>query len=229
MAACAECGMVYTGAGAKCPRCARIDALMPGPLEPPPPVVIPGPPSSLSNTMSQTIQDRPADVERFASSRRCTICGATFRGLDCPSCEKATAPDTIECPRCAERIKARAKVCRFCGADFEGGSPVAKAVASHHVEVVRVEVPAPRRQRARYDPRLDNPGTALTWIAVLLACASLVIPLVALAAFVVAIIAIAKEGPMGVWPLVLSIFFPLIGIFVMPWIGIMVIGPHLVR
>ncbi len=38
-----------------------------------------------------------------------------------PSEQKAPAgPDEKECPMCAETVKARAKICRFCGYKFEG-------------------------------------------------------------------------------------------------------------
>jgi len=37
-----------------------------------------------------------------------------------PSPKKApTGPDEKECPMCAETVKARAKICRFCGHKFE--------------------------------------------------------------------------------------------------------------
>lgn len=36
-----------------------------------------------------------------------------------PAPDRFAAPEEVECPRCAEKIKARAKVCRFCGHEFE--------------------------------------------------------------------------------------------------------------
>lgn len=83
---------------------------------PAPPALPPKPsaPSSLSNTLSETRGPGPAPVR-----------------IDVPELDRfaagpAPAPVSAErdCPRCAERIKAAALVCRFCGAEFEaGGSP----------------------------------------------------------------------------------------------------------
>src|SRR5271155_4990206 len=67
---CSTCGHAYDAASktSRCPRCARIDALLPTPEEPPPPVVIPGPPSDLSNTLTQTRASVPPDLTQFAAS-----------------------------------------------------------------------------------------------------------------------------------------------------------------
>jgi hypothetical protein len=60
------------------------------------------PPSTVANSLHQS-----HDLARFAAS-------------PIPPLSQIQADlDMTECPRCAEKIKARAKVCRFCGTDFE--------------------------------------------------------------------------------------------------------------
>jgi hypothetical protein len=49
---------------------------------------------------------------RIGPGRRRARAQAGKRDLD-------LAPDQRRCPRCAEVIQRRAKVCRFCGADFD--------------------------------------------------------------------------------------------------------------
>ena len=66
---------------------------------------------------------------------------------------------TKQCPYCAERIKIEAKVCRFCGRDFETGQPSQPSV-THQTQAPVVTQSLPQR--------LWNPGIA--------AVLSLVIP-----------------------------------------------------
>ena len=74
------------------------------PDEEPPPVVIPGVASDLTNTLTKTPAPVPSDLSRFAAAPAAS-----------PS---PSATDEIDCPRCAERIKAKAKMCRFCNLEL---------------------------------------------------------------------------------------------------------------
>lgn len=132
---CQACGGELVAG--RCPRCARIDAVLPAAEEPPPPVVIPGPPSALSNTLSET-RAHDEQLARFAAPPR--------RIEDLPV---ARDLEETECPRCAEKIKARAKVCRFCGHE-PGAAPAPAAKRVDRVEVVRVEIQTPKRRRERH-------------------------------------------------------------------------------
>lgn len=133
---CKDCGKAYEGESrsAACPRCAEIDKALPvarhdtpvvgiphvvreqraravayePPVDqPPPPVVIPGPASPLTNTLNES---RPpvddfgmAELGRFSAP---------------PAAQLVHVPDTTACPRCAETIKIAAKMCRFCNLDL---------------------------------------------------------------------------------------------------------------
>lgn len=117
---CGICGHVFEGEkGDQCPRCAKIDSLMVDQRDAPsPPVVIPGPASSLANTLTETKQP-VTSLERFA------------KDLD---------EATMMCPRCAERIRVKAKMCRFCQLDLvqPGFHTVVKRGSSgRHVSVER--------------------------------------------------------------------------------------------
>jgi ribosomal protein L37AE/L43A len=116
MPACSDCGLTHSETS--CPRCAKIDAQL-GP-EPEP--------SSLVNSLGSTEPPRSeAEVAllRFAAAEQTT-----------------RQPEEVECSRCAEKIKARAKVCRFCGAEFAGGAEFRAVVPEREV---RSTTPSRRR------------------------------------------------------------------------------------
>jgi hypothetical protein len=151
--ACNACGFVFDGEkGATCPRCVAIDLLVPSsrhetpvvgvphvvpkaraaalayepPVDvPPPPVVIPGPASPLSNTLQGTRHELPSpsvelddfgmgELGRFAAPPTPRAAEEVFS-----IARMDYMPETIECPRCAETIKARAKACRFCSFELD--------------------------------------------------------------------------------------------------------------
>jgi TM2 domain-containing membrane protein YozV len=163
---CGACGLRYETATGLCPRCERIDAAFAGrsesappeaparaadyvpppQVDTPPPVVIPGPPSPLSNTLTAT---QPAtgsplgDLARFAAvpnrideiARR--IDAGRAENVEVARVEPVSAD--MECPRCAELIKVRAKVCRFCGYDLDGPSEPARRASSGRLRAATAE------------------------------------------------------------------------------------------
>ena len=59
-----------------------------------------------------------ADREMAAEARHAEMLAAAKASAPGDPAPTASG-DTRECPRCAEVIKAKAKVCRFCGAELE--------------------------------------------------------------------------------------------------------------
>lgn len=100
---------------------------------------------------------------------RCRGCGDTYDALlpgsnreRCPRCtaggaalavrppsdfvavevEDATLAESVECPKCAEPIKARAVVCRWCGYDLERGTrPASRGLSLGGTQHVVVHIP----------------------------------------------------------------------------------------
>lgn len=92
--ACEACGFMRE-ANATCPRCARIDLAMK---------------AEIIQQSSKVMSPEDEEVVRFAASSNAE---------DVARIMEASSLSDIDCPRCAERIKARAKMCRFCGLDLE--------------------------------------------------------------------------------------------------------------
>ncbi len=66
----------------------------------------------------------PNKQQQEAQAAQMTAAAATTQAAAAQialSVERLQANDTIECPRCAETIKRRAKVCRFCGYELPSG------------------------------------------------------------------------------------------------------------
>lgn len=140
---CKDCGKVYEAESRSvhCPRCAAIDMLVPSSdrhetpvvgvphvvrpraTETPPAVVISSP---LTNTLHETRGAPEAGLARYAAE---------------------SDAGTIECPRCAERIQARAKMCRFCQLDLV--TPWRSAPTSPTQPPRREESPAPEPESRR--------------------------------------------------------------------------------
>lgn len=143
---CPECGLKFQSDKADCPRCVAIDMLMPAPKEPLRAVESPSAPapSKLSNTLMET---RPPEASHAPPEREIDLLelarfAAASAALDLPVAE--SAPETMECPRCAETIKARAKMCRFCQLDLEAplAEPERRRPRSGRVTVERDDPPA---------------------------------------------------------------------------------------
>ncbi len=47
------------------------------------------------------------------------IAGSVYRGLETGYREGMKEADEKECPKCAETVKYKAKICRFCGHEFD--------------------------------------------------------------------------------------------------------------
>lgn len=71
------------------------------------------------------------------------------------------APETKECPRCGEEIKARAQVCRFCGAELETAR-TGYCAACHQVVSVDERNLCARCGAGTIDPHLETHAAAVT-------------------------------------------------------------------
>lgn len=156
--ACQTCGHVYQGSkGLPCPRCAKIDAVLAPPAPEPAPLVIPGPPSELENTLGMTSAP-PADLARFAAPGNRIAEVADRLGARSPA--ELVESDSVECPRCAETIKAKAKVCRFCGAELEDDEEEERAPGRRRRRGSSTRVEAVHEVHHHHAPSGPSPGVA---------------------------------------------------------------------
>ncbi|HZU98900.1 MAG TPA: hypothetical protein VFF73_19490, partial [Planctomycetota bacterium] len=137
------------------------------PLEAPAPVIIPGPPLPLDNTLASSRS--PESVERLVTYANTPPPIASSAHGPGRSVAPPTPPnEDIDCPRCAERIKARAKVCRYCGADLVAEEQKSAPIVTAQTPLT----PLVRRTRARWRMRPRRKlviPVLMLWVAVAVA------------------------------------------------------------
>jgi hypothetical protein len=121
-----------------------------------------------------------------------------------PDCEPEDVPsgasDCVDCPRCSETIKRKAKMCRYCNLDLAGGlpAPMVELSPSGHVPSVGQTAPCPVAKQAetatkiRPVPQKKHPNYGKRTLIVLLMLIMAMFPQIPLVIFLAPLLILQK-------------------------------------